>query len=83
MKKSECFKRNNLLNGGVDRARLDTRSCEINYDVVVLGRGLEPPSLARHGPKPCAYTNSATPASNDRINLPIFYLLVNLQTKTM
>ena len=41
MKKSECFKRNNLLNGGVDRARLDTRSCEINYDVVPP-RGIEP-----------------------------------------
>src|SRR2546423_4054123 len=30
-------------------------------------KGLEPPWLAPHGPKPCACTNSATPAGQTRI----------------
>src|SRR3989441_8542066 len=34
---------------------------------VVRARGLEPPWLAPHGPKPCACTNSATPAGQKEI----------------
>src|SRR5256884_5511467 len=33
----------------------------------VRARGLEPPWLAPHGPKPCACTNSATPAGQKEI----------------
>src|SRR5437870_7383603 len=33
----------------------------------VRARGLEPPWLAPHGPKPCACTNSATPAGQREI----------------
>src|SRR5438445_13430014 len=34
---------------------------------IVRARGLEPPWLAPHGPKPCACTNSATPAGQKEI----------------
>lgn len=33
-----------------------------HFGIVVPGRGIEPPLLAEHGPKPCASTNFATPA---------------------
>ncbi len=41
--------------------------CYVN--VLVPSRGFEPLTLARHGPKPCAYASSATRASIDFIVL--------------
>src|SRR2546430_10474101 len=38
-----------------------------NESRTVRARGLEPPWLAPHGPKPCACTNSATPAGQKEI----------------
>src|SRR2546430_17649009 len=38
-----------------------------NDSRTVRARGLEPPWLAPHGPKPCACTNSATPAGQREI----------------
>lgn len=35
---------------------------EIVKLIIVRMRGLEPPRVSPHGPKPCAYANSATSA---------------------
>ena len=58
------FKRNNLLNGGVDRARLDTRSSEINYDVVPL-RGIIAPACGG------IVQGSASTATGSHIDVPL------------
>lgn len=46
-------------------------------------RGLEPPRIAPHGSKPCAYTNSATSASQKsyklaKIDVLVFYIMRQL-----
>jgi hypothetical protein len=41
-------------------------------------KGLEPPWLAPHGPKPCACTNSATPAGRDKYRTRVLLKLRGL-----